>query len=234
MACLASRLGGCSVFSKMDLRKGYLQVPVATQDIAKTAIISFPSVSHRQASYRLSWAYYNFTDGLFRLHPSWHTQQQSQGCTAKPLECSSDASAAFQAAKQALSILAVLDPSGCRDQALSVHRWFCHPRRSSSPAAAPWSRLAALGFSQHSWTRHKSTKVNFSDSSRQLFANVSAISALCWREDIWLFLLITNHWGKLSLSVRFMDSTSTGPPVLYVRRVHPHYPSHCRPVQHRG
>jgi hypothetical protein len=57
MACLASRLGGCSVFSKMHLRKGYLLMPVATKDIAKTAIISFPSVSHRQASYRPSWAH---------------------------------------------------------------------------------------------------------------------------------------------------------------------------------
>ncbi len=71
MACLASPLGGCSVFSKIYLRKGYLQVPVATQDIAKTAIISFPSVSHRQSSYRPSWAHYIFTDGLFRLQPAW-------------------------------------------------------------------------------------------------------------------------------------------------------------------
>jgi hypothetical protein len=40
MADLAARLDGCKLFSKLDLRKGYLQVPVATEDIAKTAIIT--------------------------------------------------------------------------------------------------------------------------------------------------------------------------------------------------
>ncbi len=40
MADLAARLDGCRMFSKLDLRKGYLQVPVATEDIAKTAIIT--------------------------------------------------------------------------------------------------------------------------------------------------------------------------------------------------
>jgi hypothetical protein len=39
MADLAARLDGCNLFSKLDLRKGYLQVPVAAEDIAKTAII---------------------------------------------------------------------------------------------------------------------------------------------------------------------------------------------------
>jgi hypothetical protein len=40
MADLAARLDGCRLFSKLDLRKGYLQVPVATEDIAKMAIIT--------------------------------------------------------------------------------------------------------------------------------------------------------------------------------------------------
>jgi hypothetical protein len=40
MADLAARLDGCSVFSKLDLRKRYLQVPVAAADIAKTANIT--------------------------------------------------------------------------------------------------------------------------------------------------------------------------------------------------
>ncbi len=40
MADLAARLDGCRVFSKLDLRKGYLQVPVVAADIAKTAIIT--------------------------------------------------------------------------------------------------------------------------------------------------------------------------------------------------
>jgi hypothetical protein len=37
--CLA-RLDGCQVFSKLDLQKGYLQVPVAPEDIPKTAVIT--------------------------------------------------------------------------------------------------------------------------------------------------------------------------------------------------
>jgi hypothetical protein len=40
MADLVARLDGCTVFSKLDLRKGYLQVPVAADDVAKTAIIT--------------------------------------------------------------------------------------------------------------------------------------------------------------------------------------------------
>jgi hypothetical protein len=39
MADLLARLDGCTVFSKLDLKKEYLQVPVATADVAKTAII---------------------------------------------------------------------------------------------------------------------------------------------------------------------------------------------------
>jgi hypothetical protein len=38
MADLSGRLDGCVIFSKLDLRKGYLQVPVAAADIPKTAI----------------------------------------------------------------------------------------------------------------------------------------------------------------------------------------------------
>jgi hypothetical protein len=37
--CLA-RLDGCRVFSKLDLQKWYLQVPVAAEDIPKTAVIT--------------------------------------------------------------------------------------------------------------------------------------------------------------------------------------------------
>ena len=37
---LTSRLAGCTVFSKLDLRKGYHQVPVRPEDVAKTAIIT--------------------------------------------------------------------------------------------------------------------------------------------------------------------------------------------------
>jgi hypothetical protein len=40
MADLSSRLEGCTIFSKLDLQKGYLQVPVRPEDIPKTAIIT--------------------------------------------------------------------------------------------------------------------------------------------------------------------------------------------------
>jgi cleavage and polyadenylation specificity factor subunit 1 len=40
MSDLTARLDDYQIFSKLDLRKGYLQVPVAAEDIAKTTIIT--------------------------------------------------------------------------------------------------------------------------------------------------------------------------------------------------
>jgi hypothetical protein len=40
MQDLSNGLHGCTVFSKIDLVKGYHQIPVATEDIPKTAIIT--------------------------------------------------------------------------------------------------------------------------------------------------------------------------------------------------
>ena len=40
IADLTARLAGCRVFSKLDLRKGYHQVPVRAEDIPKTAVIT--------------------------------------------------------------------------------------------------------------------------------------------------------------------------------------------------
>jgi len=40
MADLTSRLEGCTIFSKLDLRKGYHQVPMDPESLRKTAIIT--------------------------------------------------------------------------------------------------------------------------------------------------------------------------------------------------
>jgi hypothetical protein len=40
MQDLSIGLHGCTVFSKINLVKGYHQIPVATEDIPKTAIIT--------------------------------------------------------------------------------------------------------------------------------------------------------------------------------------------------
>ena len=40
MEDLSSQLAGKKVFSKLDLRKGYYQVPVAAKDVPKTAVIT--------------------------------------------------------------------------------------------------------------------------------------------------------------------------------------------------
>jgi Reverse transcriptase (RNA-dependent DNA polymerase) len=40
MGDVAGRLDGCTIFTKLDLQKGYFQVPVAPADITKTAVIT--------------------------------------------------------------------------------------------------------------------------------------------------------------------------------------------------
>jgi hypothetical protein len=40
MGDLAGRLDGCNIFSKLDLQKGYFQVPVAAANVKKTAVIT--------------------------------------------------------------------------------------------------------------------------------------------------------------------------------------------------
>jgi hypothetical protein len=40
MGDLSGRLDGCTIFTKLDLEKGYFQVPVAPADVPKTAVIT--------------------------------------------------------------------------------------------------------------------------------------------------------------------------------------------------
>jgi Reverse transcriptase (RNA-dependent DNA polymerase) len=40
IADMSAKLAGCTVFSKIDLKKGYYQIPVAAADVPKTAVIT--------------------------------------------------------------------------------------------------------------------------------------------------------------------------------------------------
>jgi Reverse transcriptase (RNA-dependent DNA polymerase) len=40
IADMSAKLAGCSMFTKLDLRKGYYQIPVAAEDVQKTAVIT--------------------------------------------------------------------------------------------------------------------------------------------------------------------------------------------------
>jgi Reverse transcriptase (RNA-dependent DNA polymerase) len=40
IADMSAKLAGCTMFSKLDLKKGYYQIPVAPEDIHKTAVIT--------------------------------------------------------------------------------------------------------------------------------------------------------------------------------------------------
>jgi hypothetical protein len=72
MQDLSNSLHGCTVFSKIDLVKGYYQIPVTTEDIPKTAIITpFGLFEYLFTSFGLSNAAQTFqrimdrtTDGL--------------------------------------------------------------------------------------------------------------------------------------------------------------------------
>jgi hypothetical protein len=65
MQDLSNCLHGCSVFSKIDLVKGYHQIPVGTKDILKTAIITpFGLFEYLFTPFGLSNAAQTTTDGL--------------------------------------------------------------------------------------------------------------------------------------------------------------------------
>jgi hypothetical protein len=72
MQDLSNGLHGCTVYSKIDLVMGYHQIPVATEDIPKTAFITpFGLIEYLFTPFRLSNATQTFqrmmdrtTDGL--------------------------------------------------------------------------------------------------------------------------------------------------------------------------
>ncbi len=41
MMDFAAKVSGCRIFSKVDLRKGYHQIPMHARDIAKTGLYEF-------------------------------------------------------------------------------------------------------------------------------------------------------------------------------------------------
>ena len=63
MGDLTARLAGCRVFSKLDLPKGYHQVPVREEDVCKTAVVT-------------PFGLYEFVRMPFGLHNATHTSQQ--------------------------------------------------------------------------------------------------------------------------------------------------------------
>ena len=61
MEDLSARLAGMKIFSKLDLRKGYYQVPVAAKDVKKTAVITpFSLFEFRRMPFGLSNAGQSF------------------------------------------------------------------------------------------------------------------------------------------------------------------------------
>jgi hypothetical protein len=54
MLDFAGKAAGCTIFSKIDLRKGYHRIPVHPADIQKTAIITpFGSLEYKQTPFGL-------------------------------------------------------------------------------------------------------------------------------------------------------------------------------------
>jgi hypothetical protein len=66
---LADRLSGCQVFSKIDLRKGYWQVPVRPKDRQKLAVIT-PLASLSSFACPLVWEQFPKNDGSRPSGPS--------------------------------------------------------------------------------------------------------------------------------------------------------------------
>ncbi len=73
MQDLSNSLRGCTVFSKINLVKGYHQIPVATEDIPNTAIIT-------------PFGLFEYLFTLFGLSKAAQTFQQMMDCATDGLE----------------------------------------------------------------------------------------------------------------------------------------------------
>ncbi len=73
MQDLSNGLDGCSVFSKIDLVKGYHQIPVAVSDIPKMAII-------------MLFGLFEYLFMPFGLSNAAQTYQRMMDCTTEGLE----------------------------------------------------------------------------------------------------------------------------------------------------
>ena len=70
MEDLSAQLAGKKVLSKLDLWKGYYQVPVAAKDVPKTAVITpFSLFEFLRMPFGQGWALRSFPFGTLRSFP---------------------------------------------------------------------------------------------------------------------------------------------------------------------
>jgi hypothetical protein len=231
MADLAARLDGCRVFSKLDLRKGYLQVPVAAEDIAKIAIIT-------------PFGLFEFTCMPFGLRNTGMTFQRlmDSGRTSGPSSPSSSRMAlsstwtpamtsAFQATRGTLSSSAVLaHPAAGAELSLVTDASATHvgaviQQRHRGQAWRP------LGFFSAQLNK---AEANYSAFDRELLAVVAAIRHFRYMLEGRKFVIFTDHKPLVGALHRRSDPISARQQrsPLPDRQICPQHSSYHRGVQH--
>jgi hypothetical protein len=92
---LVGRLKGCKIFSKLDLKQGYYQIPMSSAYISKTAIITPVKLlcmpfGLRNAGQSYQWmmdqvlervpAAYRYVEGILLAWPNHHKRKEDLGC----------------------------------------------------------------------------------------------------------------------------------------------------------